>query len=336
MFVLCKKRAAFTLAETLIVLVILGVVAAITVPALVRNQMEAQNRTRLRKAMTVYDMAINKMVVENNFKSNTALTDWGNGNNCVNTKPYFKSVQDGNNNCRFRTSDGIWWDITDITRPKIDLRNDDFSNPSTIFQMFAHFGKDGELRVDDIQYDIANVQTDKYIKQSDVDNLTTLYNFANNKKEDTKSLFEECKEKGKTSCEIEGVQYILKTNLTGQCIDYPEGKSCGSTGDYWITENPVTISLYGMDAAKIDENCTEYCEYNYYDAAKNYCKKQGSNMATLGELKTLGYTGTDDYSGFWANEESNNEGYYIDYDGTIATSIKNYYSYNFNVVCVGK
>ena len=69
----CKKKAAFTLAETLIVLVILGVVAAITIPALVRNQMEAQNRTRIKKAMTVYDMLINKIVVENNLKDDVAV-----------------------------------------------------------------------------------------------------------------------------------------------------------------------------------------------------------------------------------------------------------------------
>ena len=43
------KRAAFTLAETMIVLVVLGVVASITIPAVVRNQIDAQNRTKLKK-----------------------------------------------------------------------------------------------------------------------------------------------------------------------------------------------------------------------------------------------------------------------------------------------
>ena len=43
------KRAAFTLAETLIVLVILGIVASITIPAIVRRQMEAQNRAKIKK-----------------------------------------------------------------------------------------------------------------------------------------------------------------------------------------------------------------------------------------------------------------------------------------------
>ena len=44
-----NKNKAFTLAETLIVLVILGIIASITIPAVVRNQIEAQNRTRIRK-----------------------------------------------------------------------------------------------------------------------------------------------------------------------------------------------------------------------------------------------------------------------------------------------
>ena len=110
---------AFTLAETMIVLVILGVVAAITVPALVRNQMEAQNRTRIKKAMTVYDTAINKMVVENNLKSNDALyssdpnnnTAFAPQGNCTRTSAYFKinrTLNDDNGtNCRFCSSDNV-------------------------------------------------------------------------------------------------------------------------------------------------------------------------------------------------------------------------------------
>ena len=44
-----KSKIAFTLAETMIVLVILGVVAAITIPALVNRHMEAERKTKYRK-----------------------------------------------------------------------------------------------------------------------------------------------------------------------------------------------------------------------------------------------------------------------------------------------
>ena len=47
-----QEKKAFTLAETLITLTILGVVAAITVPSLINKQSESVDRTKLKKAMT--------------------------------------------------------------------------------------------------------------------------------------------------------------------------------------------------------------------------------------------------------------------------------------------
>ena len=63
------KKEGFTLAETLITLTILGVVAAITVPMLINKQTEAANRTKLKKAMAVYEKALNQMIINriNNY-----------------------------------------------------------------------------------------------------------------------------------------------------------------------------------------------------------------------------------------------------------------------------
>ena len=66
-FMPSRKKNAFTLAETLIVLAILGVVAAITVPTLVKKQSEAANRTKIKKAMRTYDAAIQQMVRVNDI-----------------------------------------------------------------------------------------------------------------------------------------------------------------------------------------------------------------------------------------------------------------------------
>ena len=121
-----KDKKAFTLAETLIVLVILGVIASITIPAIVRRQMEAQNRAKIKKSMTVFDTTINKIVIENQLKSDRAVQDWA-GENCENSINYFKvnsfsKNNDGaDNTCRFRASDGVWWDISDILNPKVAL-----------------------------------------------------------------------------------------------------------------------------------------------------------------------------------------------------------------------
>ena len=157
-----KEATAFTLAETMIVLAILGVVAAITVPALVRHHVEAQNRTKIKKAMTVYDMAINKIIVENNLKSEGAVENWANANGpCTNSSGEFKVSENITENgvinvCKFKDANGIWWDITDILNPTIGLRAGDLdenSDSNTRFKLLSHFDKNGSLRVDDLAYE---------------------------------------------------------------------------------------------------------------------------------------------------------------------------------------
>ena len=159
-----RSRAAhsygFTLAETLIVLVILGVVAAITIPVLVNRHVEAERRTKYRKAMSVYESALNKMVIENNIKSDTGIINWAE-EDCSNTSAYFKSAQnleeDGNETlCKFRASDGVFWDISDIKRPIVALREQDLneetanSDTNRAFYMFGWIDEQGSLRVDDL------------------------------------------------------------------------------------------------------------------------------------------------------------------------------------------
>ena len=178
----CYEKAAFTLAETLITLVILGIVAAITIPALVNRHRESANRTRIRKAMTAYEAALNKMVIENNLKSDGDIDNWV-GNNCANTRPYFKSAQDGANDCSFRTSDGTWWNITDIKNPLIAVNNTAITNletartlakdtsDNTTYAMVGRFDAQGILRVDDPQSETGNATNQAY--------LSKLYNFVN-------------------------------------------------------------------------------------------------------------------------------------------------------------
>ena len=63
------KKNAFTLAEILSVLIILGVVAAITIPTTLKRTTDRQNRTRLAKAVSAYDSLIQKVTIENNIVS---------------------------------------------------------------------------------------------------------------------------------------------------------------------------------------------------------------------------------------------------------------------------
>ena len=64
------KRAAFTLAEVLITLGIIGVVAALTLPTLIQNHQKQVYVTQLKKAYSTLGNAFNKMAVDED------VVDW--------------------------------------------------------------------------------------------------------------------------------------------------------------------------------------------------------------------------------------------------------------------
>lgn len=69
-----RKKFAFTLAEVLITLAIIGVVAALTIPTLVSNSIKTDTTTKLRKLYSTLSQAIKLSEVEN---GNNASWDWG-------------------------------------------------------------------------------------------------------------------------------------------------------------------------------------------------------------------------------------------------------------------
>lgn len=60
-----KKRLAFTLAEVLIVVGIIGVVASITIPSLIHNYQKQKTQVSLKKALSVLSQAILSMATDN-------------------------------------------------------------------------------------------------------------------------------------------------------------------------------------------------------------------------------------------------------------------------------
>ena len=178
-----EKNAAFTLAETLITLTILGVVAAITVPSLINKQTESANRTKLKKAMAVYEKALSQMIIENDIKGD--LYSEFPKNDCSKTTEYFKKVETTSSDCRFRTADRIWWDISDIKYPVISLKDqittqaesaaikakaDSIEKDKTSFVMVGEI-KDGIVRINDKGVTTAT---------PDKNYLDKLYGFMNN------------------------------------------------------------------------------------------------------------------------------------------------------------
>lgn len=82
--VFCKK-AAFTLAEVLITLAIIGVVAAMTIPTLITNYQEKVTVTRLKKFYSAFSQAYQLAMLENGTidqwgLKNSATTEDDNGN----------------------------------------------------------------------------------------------------------------------------------------------------------------------------------------------------------------------------------------------------------------
>ena len=64
-----KRFKAFTMAETTIVLIIIGVIATMTIPTLIKRHQIAINRTKVSKAMVVYETAVNTLVIDKGFKT---------------------------------------------------------------------------------------------------------------------------------------------------------------------------------------------------------------------------------------------------------------------------
>ena len=125
-----KNKKGFTLAEILIVLVVLGIVSMIVIPPVMRKYQESIARTKVKKAMIIYDRLFAKMTIENDLKTMSALKTWAEPNGCSNARTYFKIAKNSSDNdgCKFKTSDNIWWDISSIDKPIISFKEGDLNS----------------------------------------------------------------------------------------------------------------------------------------------------------------------------------------------------------------
>ena len=205
-----NKKTAFTLMETLVTVVILGIVAAILVPNLINRQVENANRTRVKKAMASYEKAINFMIIENDIRTTEGIREFAQEDNCTSAKGYFKTVQNGANDCIFKTADRVWWNITDLTNPIIILKDSQLNktttelqtlakdvNDKTVFSMVGRFDDLGTLRVNDNAYEQSqnnNMDNKKYVAK--------LWSFATNSTIEPLSEFATCKLNNQATCTI--------------------------------------------------------------------------------------------------------------------------------------
>ena len=89
------KNSGFTLAEVLITLGVIGVVAALTLPSVVANYQKEATVAKLKKTYSVVNQAILQSIVENDDYSNWEKPNDANTNNAFFEKywlPYFKGA----------------------------------------------------------------------------------------------------------------------------------------------------------------------------------------------------------------------------------------------------
>lgn len=102
------KKSGFTLAEVLITLVIIGVIAAMTIPTLLSNTNKQEFKTALKKAMSVINQAITLNYALTGNEMNSVLNDTNLRNEFMYSRTSILKVV----NDKYYTADGIIYDFT--------------------------------------------------------------------------------------------------------------------------------------------------------------------------------------------------------------------------------
>jgi len=103
------NKKAFTLAEVLITLSILGVVAAMTIPTLVNRQSDIAAQTRLKKAISNYHDLVEVYLIDSGESDAKNMFTTVGGVNCSNAGEFFKMTNQ--DNCKITAADGAYWEI---------------------------------------------------------------------------------------------------------------------------------------------------------------------------------------------------------------------------------
>ena len=320
--------------------------------------------------MASYEKAINFIILENDIKSTEELKDFGEEENCKFSKAYFKTVQDGANDCIFKTADRVWWDITDLTNPILILKDSlkdktktelqtlaKNINDKTVFSMVGRFDDIGTLRVNDNGFEqsqVNNINNRKY--------MAKLWGFVNNTVIELLSEFVICNANRLTTCTItssdgQEVTYTKITTNTDTTVDTlytgnaisciynrnsnPKQNCNGYTstalaGEYWISDD-----LGAMSEEEAKDMTGSVCtlgncnsEGDYYEAAKRKCQSSGGHLATLAELEIARTNGKITSVWFFASEELNSSNMYtMNRFGSVSSTNKG--NTSGHVLCVG-
>lgn len=103
-----SKKSAFTLAEVLITLGVIGVVAAMTMPSVIKHYQKQRTVSQLKKAYTVLSQAIKMSTLENGDFKYWDVNNYPNSKDYVEKffKPYLKTIKTCNipDECGYKAS----------------------------------------------------------------------------------------------------------------------------------------------------------------------------------------------------------------------------------------
>ena len=101
-------KKAFTLAEVLITLMIIGIIAALTIPSIISNYQQQEFKTGLKKAVSVLNEAIQTNIAQ---EGETPYVDVNLADYLMRHMSVIKSQRDFNGNIAFYTTDGMRFEI---------------------------------------------------------------------------------------------------------------------------------------------------------------------------------------------------------------------------------
>ena len=289
------KIKGFTLAEVLITLTILGIVAMLVVPGLTKNGQTKAKRVKIKKAISVYESVINSIIIENNLPRNTSSLDSfiKNDDECSNAYKYFKTVK--KNGCQFQTPDGLWWDVgtnATISAPIVTFKeknltaSDSFSHKDyKAFFFITKFDNNAAARILDLNYayEIGDIIYVLY--------TTKVRAFLEDKK-DT-DFFVLCEKTGDTKCVSYTESHINANTGIGTLQTYggnkPYGYGVSATYNPWTNNINNQIDSY-TDSKGRTVGVTNICDIQgVCNATKFQYSPQWNDMPAAQKDALIGY-----------------------------------------------
>ena len=171
------KYYAFTIAETMIVLIIMGTLFTLIIPSTMSKHRESINRVKIKKSMAYYEVVFKKLVVDNAIMTDSSFKKKVQTSNCDKIKKQFKIIEtDGD--CVFRAAEDVWWNVTDFTEPFVVIKKDNLNknkanatDNNVCFRFSGHI-VNGVLRINDMGY-LPNGEEKTAVQK--------VYNYINNK-----------------------------------------------------------------------------------------------------------------------------------------------------------